>query len=83
VDIVTIAILVLVVWCAASLLLGLALGATFRTLLRDERLDETVVHDDALTRDDAGRTGDADDVSQDVEIRRAAASAGGRRPRLP
>jgi hypothetical protein len=79
VDIVTIAILVLVVWCAGAVLIGIALGAVFRTLSHDDRLDETIVHDDALTRDEARLTDHspaepADDVDADVphaaEIRR-------------
>jgi hypothetical protein len=78
VDIVTIAILFLVVWCATAVLIGLALGAVFRTLSHDDLLDETIIHDDALTRDEARLTDHtrepADDVHADVphaaEIRR-------------
>ena len=78
-DIVTIAILVLVVWCAAAVLIGFALGAVFRTVSHDDRLDETIAHDDALTRDEARLADDtpaepADDVDADLvyatEIRR-------------
>lgn len=73
-DIVTIAILFLVVWCAAAVVVGLALGAVFRTLSHDDRLDETIAHDDALTRDEARLTDHtlaepADDV--DAEDRKS------------
>jgi hypothetical protein len=53
-------VLVVVVWCGASVLFGLALAACFRNIADDnvppvrlayDRLDEPEARDDALTRD--------------------------------
>ena len=59
-TILTIVVLVVVVWCGASMLFGLALGACFRNIADDnippvrlayDPLDEPEVCDDALNRD--------------------------------
>ena len=58
----TVTILVIVLWCAVAVLLGLLLGGVLRAVshddtragrVQDETLREPSIHDDALSRDKA------------------------------